>query len=98
MLLVSCTVDQSMHLADKLLGEELYMEVRENMEGSELTTAMTVRSHSVDSDWETLGEGSLTWSSLELDDGDQISFYGWLDTFSLELTVTGDLNRINEAE
>ena len=85
---VTCAPDLSQPNADILLGETLTVEVKESdaeVEGSEWSGRTVVTSSN---GWDSWGEAALTWS-----DTATATFTTALDTYSLDMTGSGALER-----
>ena len=93
-LWVDCEVDLGQELAETLLGARLLLGVESDfLDGENWEGRMEILSTGGPFDWDTQGEAALRWSGLEEDGGAVLRLDGYLDAFSLDLSVEGVLYR-----
>ena len=88
---ITCVIDLSQDKADVLLGSELTITAQSN----------TLHDDSWQEDWMVTSSDGwdtpmgvvIQWSSLQVDLGEKITLEGQLDSFSLDMSVQGNLLR-----
>ncbi|MAA78881.1 MAG: hypothetical protein CL916_06440 [Deltaproteobacteria bacterium] len=88
---IVCTIDMSQENADILLGNEVTVAV----ESTTLHDSSWQEDWMVTSSdgWDTPMAVEIQWSELQVDLGEKIHIEGDLDSFSLDMSVEGDLYR-----
>ncbi|MEC7983544.1 MAG: putative metal-binding motif-containing protein [Myxococcota bacterium] len=91
---VLCDVDLTQTNASLLLGEEILLTAQTNTLHEQVwSDRVPIRSQGGDMEWDTQADASLSWSALSTDFGSQIQFDLVLESFSLNLAISGVLSR-----
>ena len=90
-LMTTCLIDLSQENADILLGEEIFCEAESTaLHDSQWQTQSVVRSSS---GWDTDASLQAVWSPLAENQGEEVSIQVVLQSFSLDLEMSGTLKR-----
>ena len=90
-IMTTCAIDLTQENADILLGEELFCEAESTaLHDSQWQTQAIVRSSS---GWDTDASLQAVWSPLSDDQGEEVTIDVQLQSFSLNLQMTGTLKR-----
>ena len=88
---ITCSIDTEQENADILLGDQLTIEAQSTtLHDTQWQDDWMVRSSN---GWDTPIASQALWSGLTVDLGDTIMIEGSLDSFSLDMTIEGELRR-----